>query len=41
MTLEEAYLQHILLHLRVQDADDGLLKTLMNSWFAHYKGAPS
>ena len=40
MTLEEAYLQHILLHLRTSDPDDGLLTTYMNSWFAHHNGEP-
>lgn len=40
MDLEQAYLEHIHLHLRSGDPDDGLLKTYMNSWFAHHSGGP-
>src|SRR5688500_10035168 len=40
MILEQAYLEHILLFLRSDDPDDGLLKTLLNSWYAHHRGAP-
>ena len=39
MTLEEAYLEHILLHLRTQDPDDRPLRTYIDSWYAHSLGA--
>lgn len=38
MTLEEAYLEHILLHLRSQDPDDRPLRTYIDSWYAHSLG---
>ena len=38
MSLEETYLEHILLHLRSNDPDDGVLTTYLNSWFAHQVG---
>ena len=40
MSLEEAYLDHILIHLNHGDRDDSLLTTFMNSWFAHHAGQP-
>ena len=40
MGLEDVYLEHIRLHLQSGDPDNSLLRTLVNSWFAHHKGAP-
>ena len=38
MTLEAAYLEHILLHLRSKDADDRPLRTYLDSWYAYKVG---
>jgi hypothetical protein len=38
MKLEEAYLDHILLHLRSCDPDDRPLRTYLDSWYAHHVG---
>lgn len=38
MNLEAAYLRHIMLHLQSGDRDDTILKTFINSWFAHHAG---
>lgn len=38
MTLEEAYLDHILLHLRSNDPDCRPVRTYLDSWFAHSVG---
>lgn len=40
MTLENAYLKHILIFLDSDDPDTTLLVTLMNSWYAHHQGHP-
>jgi hypothetical protein len=39
MTLEEAYLDHILLHMRSRDPDDRPLRTYLDSWYAHHVGS--
>lgn len=39
MTLEEAYLDHIMLHLRSNDQDCRPLRTYLDSWYAHSVGA--
>lgn len=38
MNLEEAYLEHILLHLSSNDPDDRPLRTYLDSWYAHSVG---
>lgn len=38
MNLEEAYLEHILLHLSSEDPDDRPLRTYLDSWYAHSIG---
>lgn len=38
MTLEEAYIDHILLHLHSSDPDDRPLRTYLDSWYAHHIG---
>lgn len=38
MDLEAAYLRHIMLHLECGDNDRSILKTFLNSWFAHHAG---
>ncbi len=38
MTLEEAYLEHVLLHLRSEDPDDRPLRTYLDSWYARSVG---
>lgn len=38
MNLEEAYLEHILLHLSSDDPDDRPLRTYLDSWYAHSIG---
>ena len=36
--LEASYLERVLLHLKHGDPDDRMLKTYMDSWFAHVRG---
>jgi len=36
--LEGSYLDRILLHLKVRDPDDRVLKTYLDSWFAYSRG---
>lgn len=40
MTLEEAYLEHIILHLKSGDQDNRPMRTYLDSWYAYHVGPP-